>query len=236
MKITYRLVGSISALAGILLMILLLINCILVQDGFLNGTNAKYKVYKNVSMSEEELKVVVHHMIGYVKGQLDSPQVSVSIKDKQMEFFNEKELGHLKDVRTLVNNLYITMWAFLLMSFGGVGYLIYQKKYMEIVKGIEISWIVLGVVTVVVGILALIDIDLVVTGFHKMFLSNSQWVLNPALDRSVWMFRTRMYGDVIVVLGSIVVAVAAVSLGAAFGMRKMCKEKGEQYGKPGKRN
>ena len=67
-----------------------------------------------------------------------------------------------------------------------------------------------------------IDIDIVVRGFHQMFLSGSKWVLNPALDRSVWMFRTYMYKDVILVLGGIIAGVATITIVPAvvIGKRK----------------
>ena len=231
MKVTYRLVGSISALAGILLMILLLINCILIRDDFLNTTNSKYKVHKNLSITEEELENVVHQMIGFVKGQENSPQVEVLIKGEKVDFFNTKEIGHLEDVKILMRNLYISMWCMSFIFVGGVGFLVYKKNYEAISKGIFVSWGILVVASIFVGILAVIDIDIVVTAFHEIFLSGSQWVLNPALDRSVWMFRTRMYGDVILTLGLIVGVVACISLAIALGVFRIYKKKGDLYGK-----
>ena len=59
----------------------------------------------------------------------------------------------------------------------------------------------------------MVDIDKVITGFHQMFLSDSKWVLNPAKDRSVWMFRTNMYADVILAIGGIVAMTALITIG-----------------------
>ena len=74
--------------------------------------------------------------------------------------------------------------------------------------------------TACIGITALVDIDRVITGFHQMFLSESKWVLNPAKDRSVWMFRTNMYADVIITLGIIVGVVAIGTIGGTYLLTK----------------
>lgn len=219
MKYKNLFIGSISAFAGILLVILLAVNCILVQESFVNHTNHKYGVEKNLSMEESELKEVVHAMISYVKGKSDSPQVVVEINGKDTAFFNEKEIGHLKDVRILIRNLYIAMLAMCCILAAGEGYLIYKKDYSAIRKGMLYAWGILFGLSVVIGILAIIDIEIVITGFHRMFLSDSKWVLNPALDRSVWMFRNDMYIDAILVLAGIIGGTAAVTL-AALSIKK----------------
>lgn len=222
MKHINSVIGSISALAGILLVILIGVNSVLVQESFLNYTNQKYSVEQNLSMTEEDLQKAVHGMISYVKGKADTPQVTVQIKEQPVDFFNEKEIGHLEDVRLLLGNVYASMWIMLVVCVVGAGYLIYKKQYLQIQKGVKRAWLFLLAISLVVGLLAIIDIDLVVTGFHKMFLSDSQWILNPALDRSVWMFRSYMYADVLLALAGIVVATAAISIGplVAYKLKK----------------
>ena len=69
-----------------------------------------------------------------------------------------------------------------------------------------------------------INIDFVITGFHELFLADSAWVLNPSLDRSVWMFMTNMYQDVLIVIGAIVLGTAFVSMGGALVAQKKIKE------------
>lgn len=221
MKLVHRFIGSISALAGILLIILIAVNCIFIQDSFLNGTNERYKVHKNLSMSEEDLQQVVHAMISYVKGQADSPQVVVTIKDAEVEFFNQKELGHLADVQSLMRKLAVGAVILALVFIGGEVFLFMKKDYKYMVQGVFGAWIILAACVIVVGIIAVIDIELVITGFHRLCFSNENWVLNPALDRSVWMFRTNMYKDVLLTLIGIIGTVAVLSVGGAvWGLKK----------------
>ena len=222
MKYIKLFMGSVPALAGILLVVLTVVNLILVQDSFLNYTNEKYSVHKTLSMSEKDLEKVVHSMISYVKGKSDSPQIAVEIRGEETDFFNKKEIGHLEDVRALVKNIYVTMLVLFIISAVGEIILFVRKEWNIIWKGVLIAWGVLLVLTACIGITALVDIDRVITGFHQMFLSDSKWVLNPAKDRSVWMFRTNMYADVIATLGIIV---ALVAIGTIGGTRLLTKEK-----------
>ena len=220
MKNKYLFMGSISALAGILLIILIAINVILVQDEFLKYTNHKYYVEQNLAMTSDDLDKVTEQMISYVKGFSDSPQIVVPIKGAATEFFNKKEIGHLTDVRELIIKIYVFMVVALVVCVLGVRKLIKEKAFDALIHGVKRAWGGLLLVSVVIGILALIDIDLVITGFHVLFLSDSAWVLNPALDRSVWMFKTYMYVDVIIVIGCIVAAVAIASaVGVVVGSR-----------------
>ncbi len=216
--------GSISAFAGILLVILLLINLFVVQDDFLKYTNHKYHVEKNLSMSTEALDRVTEQMVAYVKSAVDSPQIIVEINGKDTEFFNQKEIGHLLDVRELISKLYITMLCMCIVCVIGMGNLIRKKAYDAVVNGIIFAWGILVFIVAGIGIAALVDINLVIDGFHEMFLGDSTWVLNPSLDRSVWMFMTNMYEDVLIVIGGIVGAVALISIGTAVIAKKRIKE------------
>lgn len=225
MKFFKILLGSIPAFAGILLIILLAVNLAVVQDNFLNYTNRKYQVHKRLSMSEVDLEKTVHSMISYVKGKSDSPQITVEIRGEETEFFNHKEIGHLKDVRVLVKNLYGSMIILFVIFAIGEVILFVKREWNIIRKGIFTAWGIVIVLAATIGITALIDIDKVITCFHTMFLSESKWILNPALDRSVWMFRTKMYEDVIVAVGIIAVVTAFITIG---GTLLLTRKKGKR--------
>ena len=113
----------------------------------------------------------------------------------------------------MVKNIYVTMLVLFIISAVGEIILFVRKEWNIIWKGVLIAWGVLLVLTACIGITALVDIDNVITGFHQMFLSDSKWVLNPAKDRSVWMFRTNMYADVILAIGGIVAMTALITIG-----------------------
>lgn len=218
--------GSISALAGILLVILLGIYLILIQDSFLNHTNHKYNVAEDLSMSEEALEEAVDGIIGYVKGRKDSPQTIVVIAGEETEFLNKKEIGHLEDIRVLLQKGYVLLGVLLILCIAGVFFLLKKEDLTSLLKGVRNAWGILLGVAAFLGVVAVIDLDMVVIGFHELFLSDSSWVLNPALDRSVWMFKDQMYKDAIIAIGLIVGSVAVLTLGGTAWLLKQKQEKG----------
>lgn len=225
MKYKNVFMGSISAFAGILLLILVMINGIVIQDRFLRYTNHKYEIEKNLLMSSEELDKVTEKMVSYVKGQTESPQTVVEINGTKVDFFNDKELKHLFDVRELIYKLYGAMFVLFVVFVLGESMLQKSKAYCEMINGVFGAWGILLLFVLGIGVIALLDIDIIINGVHQIFLSNSNWVLNPSLDRSVWMFMTNMYQDVLIAMGLIIGTIAIVTITIAIVAKKYVKEK-----------
>ena len=220
MKLINYFWGSISALAGILLMICMIIDLTVVQSSFLNYTNEKYNVAEKLSVTDEELEKVVCTMISYVKGESEDAQIIVEVGGIKTEFFNQKELKHLLDVKNLMI-IFRKIKIVLTIPFGvGTLFMLKKKKTKELATGIILTWFVLIVMSLVMGIMAIIDINNLVNGFHKLFFTDDTWILNPALDRSVWMFRSDMYKDVLLQIGKIIFGIFIFTNGIAFANLK----------------
>ena len=216
MKLINYFLGSISALAGILLMICMIIDLTVVQSSFLNYTNEKYNVAEKLSVTDEELEKVVGAMISYVKGESEDAQIIVEVGGTKTEFFNQKELKHLLDVKNLMI-IFQKIKIVLTIPFGvGTLFMLKKRKIKELATGIILTWFVLIVMSLVMGIMAIIDINNLVNGFHKLFFADDTWILNPAFDRSVWMFRSDMYKDVLLQIGKIIFGIFIFTNGIAF--------------------
>lgn len=220
MKTVNYVIGTVSALAGIIFIIYLGINTFLVQDSFLNYTNEKYGIAESLSMEEADLRDAVHVMISYVKGGSDDAQIVVPIAGKDTEFFNEKELIHLTDVRAvlaLISKIAVTC---LFVCIVGEIYLVFVKDENAVIKGVRYAWVLMLLAVFVIGVIAMEDINKIVVGFHELFFSNDLWLLNPATDRSVWMFKNEMYADALVRIAGIVGVTAAATLGGVGFVRR----------------
>lgn len=220
MKATNYIIGTISALAGIIFIIYMGISALLVQDSFLNYTNAKYGIAESLSMTEEDLQKAVHSMISYVRGDLEDAQVMVLVDGEETAFFNEKELVHLSDVRGVLEFLGKVTTAFLVVCVLGEVYLIVKKRAQEALNCVWIAWGIMIVCSVLIALVAMNDINQIVVGFHELFFSNDLWLLNPATDRSVWMFKNEMYSDALVRIAGIVAVTALVTMGGATFLKK----------------
>ena len=61
----------------------------------------KYRVTESVNIEEKELLLVTKEMMSYLRGTRDDLHIKAVIDGKEQEFFNEKEIAHMEDVRTL---------------------------------------------------------------------------------------------------------------------------------------
>ena len=219
-KVVNYMIGTVSALAGIIFLIYLGINTLLIQDSFLNYTNEKYGIAERLAMEEDDLREAVHAMIAYVEGNIEDAQIVLPIAGQDTEFFNEKELIHLKDVRDVLALIERIAIGCLCACVLGEIYLVISKSGRETLSGIWIAWGIMLVATLVIAVIAINDINKIVVGFHELFFTNDLWLLNPKTDRSVWMFTNEMYGDALVRIAGIVGVTALVTLGSTLVVKK----------------
>ena len=212
MKIRYCLLGSVPALAGILLMIFVAVDSFILQGAFLDGTNQKYGVAGDLHMSQEDLTKATYAMVEYVEGKIPKAQVMVVVDGQKTGFFTEKELVHLEDVRNLIHGFKVFRNICIIIFAVGAILFLYKKKIRELCVGFWISWGILLLAAFAVGAFAFIDIDLVINGFHEIFFDNDLWILSFSKHRSLWMFQDEMYVDFLRYIAGIMTAILGITM------------------------
>ncbi len=233
MQIRYCLLGSVPAMAGILLMIFVAVDSFIVQGAFLDGTNHKYGVAKDLHMSEEDLSKATYAMVEYVEGKISDAQVMVVADGRKTGFFTKKELIHLSDVRNLLQGFRVFRNICIIIFMFGAILFLWKKKIKEFCVGFWISWGILMVAAIVVGALATIDIDLIINGFHRMFFDNDLWLLSFSMHRSVWMFQDEMYVDFLLYIAGIMTTILGITMTGSIVayLREIKSEKGKGVNK-----
>lgn len=220
MKVRYCLLGSVPALAGILLMIFVAVDSFILQGAFLDGTNAKYGVARDLHMSEEDLSKATYAMVEYVEGKIPDAQVMVVADGRKTGFFTEKELAHLVDVRNLIQGFKVFRNICIIIFFIGAILFLWKRKIRELCVGFWIAWGILLIAAIAVGALAFIDIDLVINGFHEIFFDNDLWILSFSQHRSLWMFQDEMYVDFLRCIAGIMTGILGITIvGTVIGYR-----------------
>lgn len=204
-----KFLGSISALAGILLFILGFIFHIIIDDNFLNSSNRKYGIANEIGMEEQELEKVVASIMNYVEGTSKNLQVEVEIQGKHRNFFSNRELEHYEDVRKLIPFFHQMLWVFFAIMLVGEVFLGIQKKWNYMIKGVWKAWFCMVFFAIIVAGIAVYDVDILIYAFHEHFFENELWILNPAKDYSVKMFCDGMYRDVLKTVALILLSIAA---------------------------
>ena len=196
-----KILGIITALAGILIIIYISFFTTVVKDSFLHETNRKLHIAEYLQMSEEDLDSVTTSMVSFVMGKQDTLQVQVEMAGVERGFFNEKEIVHIEDVRDLISNLRIFITGCGIVFLAGTLYLWKKKQLPYLAKGYFIGLLFVIVLVMIVSILAIADITTVINGFHYLFFDNDLWIMNPATDKVIYLFTEDMYLDAIIRIG-----------------------------------
>lgn len=139
---------------------------------------------KNIQISEEELMLVTARLLGYMKGNYDDLYIYANIAGEEREFFNQREIYHMKDVRHLfkvgytIRDISIIGFIFTLVYAlfkGNDATIIFCKSYL-----IYFSIILLSVLSLVLLIFTNFDKYFII--FHEIFFFNDLWILNPETD------------------------------------------------------
>lgn len=210
-----KILGIMTALAGILMIIYISFFATVVKDSFLHETNRKLHIAEYLQMSEDDLDAVTTSMVSFVMGKQDALQVQVEMAGVERGFFNEKEIVHIEDVRDLIQNLRIFIIGCGIVFLAGTVYLWKKQQLSYLAKGYFIGLLFVVGLAIVVGIFAVLDITMVINGFHYLFFDNDLWLMNPATDKVIYLFTEDMYLDAIIRIGGCLGALLLlVSIGA----------------------
>ena len=106
-KIIKNIGALITAMAGVLVIIYFAFFGAVMNDSFLADVNLEIGIHEKLEMSEEDLIAVAESMVYYTKGEVDTLQVRVTMGGVERDFYNERELLHIEDVRDLVREVRI---------------------------------------------------------------------------------------------------------------------------------
>ncbi len=124
----------------------------------------------------------------YFRGQIDTPQTTVTVRGKPRELFNEKELTHLSDVKVLFKNGLLIL-EILGIQLVGIGFFLTRTQER---RPISRAFLIAGTATLAVIALLAIPAKTDFTGFwtrfHLLTFTNDLWLLDPSTDLLINIF------------------------------------------------
>ncbi|MCD8083627.1 MAG: TIGR01906 family membrane protein [Clostridiales bacterium] len=185
MKYLHHIAGI---LCGFALMITLLITSVEAvcywTPGYYEKEYIKYQVLDDVHMEMDDLLEVTEEMMAYLRGEREDLHIPTVVDGEPREFFNEREIAHMEDVRGLFLAalqirriclvLMVVCVALLLAARADVGRILPQM----ICIGTGIFFAILAVLT---GVIAS-DFSKYFVIFHHIFFRNDLWILDPTTD------------------------------------------------------
>ena len=160
-----------------------------------------------VRVSDETLK--------YLKDERQDLILHEEIDGVEIQVFEESELSHMRDVKTLFSNGFLIKNATMVISILCLAYLFFKDSrfvYRAVRAGSLLFLLVIGAIAV----MAYIDFNGVFIIFHKMLFSNDLWIMDPKEDIMIQMLPLDFFMGIgiktaAMYLGYILVSIAATT-------------------------
>ena len=206
-----RILSAICCAFVVLGIILNCVNFFCFQKSFYRQEYRKLDTAEQIGMSDADLQNATDALLDYLRGKRDDLRVQAVVRGQQREVFNQREILHMADVKTLYlwamrigNGLLILAVAFYLWAWLG------KRDIKTILSGyLQGNYVLLGLIAVL-GIYAALDFNSFWTGFHKIFFTNDLWLLDPRTDILIQMVPEQFFFDLvmrIVVSAAILIAI-----------------------------
>lgn len=173
---------------GVALMVVLFITSIEAvtywTPGYYEKEYEKYQVLDRVQMEMEDLLDVTQEMMAFLKGKREDLHVPTIVNGQPREFFSEREIAHMEDVRGLFLAAIAIRRGCLVFLAAAVAVLVLLKADIRrllprmICAGTVLFFAVLAVLA---GIIST-DFSRYFIVFHHIFFNNDLWMLDPRTD------------------------------------------------------
>jgi len=146
--------------------------------------------------------------------------------DNGQSLFNERELGHMKDVKILTHSVLI-VWYFLIILNVIIFLWVWKNGgLIEFWNSVSIGgWITLGLVAIIAtGVM--LNFNALFTLFHQIFFEGDTWLFSYS-DSLIRLFPLRFWQDVFIAIGglSIIISSVAINIGRKFSHSNLLKKK-----------
>lgn len=162
--------------------------------GYYEQEYTKYDVLDDLpEMTMDDLLDVTHEMMAFLRGNRDDLHVYSNIGGEYREFFNEREIAHMTDVRGLFIaglGLRGICLAIVIVSFAGLA--VWERRGKDKGRAALLQQTLPGALcagtgaffAIVLLLAALISTDFTkyFIIFHKIFFRNDLWILDPSTD------------------------------------------------------
>lgn len=183
MKYIHYILGILFAFCLIITLLITSVEAVAYwTPGYYEKEYTKYHVTDDVHMEMDDLLNVTREMMAYLRGRRDNLHVPTVVNGQPREFFNDREIAHMEDVRELflggllIRRICIAV-AFLCLI------LLFVLKGVKVLPASVLTGTGLFF-ALLCGLAALISTDFTkyFVIFHHIFFNNDLWILDPRTD------------------------------------------------------
>jgi len=173
----------------------------------------KYGISEVTGLARAELDKAAAGLIDYFNSGDESISLTVVKDGEPFELFNEREAGHLRDVKELIHLGYrVLLGTFVYaLAFAGVS-LFWWRDRARLGWGLVGGGALTLVLMIAIGLVIVFNFDQFFLQFHLISFANDLWMLDPTTDYLIMMFPRGFWFDA-ALFCAIVTAVLALILG-----------------------
>jgi integral membrane protein (TIGR01906 family) len=183
----------------------------------------KYEISQDTGIDNIQLRSVAQHLIDYFNLRADTVQITVVKGDEEFNLFNEREVLHLGDVRSLIQlDYWVQRGAFFLIVICGIALFFgLRVGWRMLVRGLFWgSFITMGLM-VALALWALFGFERLFILFHLVSFTNEYWILDPARDYLIRLFPGGFFYDAALFGFGAIMLEALLIGGIAFGILRL---------------
>ncbi len=219
MKILHHILGIACAFALMGVLLITSIEAVTYwTPGYYEKEYSKYRVLEDVDMEMDDLLDVTAEMMAYLRGNRADLHVPTVVGGQPREFFNEREIAHMEDVRGLFLAGLALRRICLIVIVLSVALLFALRAPVRrvlprmICAGMGLFFAALALLAAIIST----DFTKYFIIFHKIFFNNDLWMLDPSTDLLINIVPEPFFVDtaarIAVTFGISVAAVFAVCL------------------------
>ena len=177
----------------------------------------KYGVSQATGLAQSELDKAAKGLIDYFNSDDDNINLTVMKDGKPFTLFNEREVGHLRDVRGLFQLVYKVLLGTLIYAlvYIGLSFFLRQDR-RRLARGLVGGGGLTLALMLAVGLGTLLDFDRLFWQFHIISFTNDLWLLDPTRDYLIRLFPQGFWYDV-TLFCALTTAVGAIILSGVGG-------------------
>lgn len=220
MKLLHRILGILIAFCLMWILFITSIEAVCYWNpGYFEREYNKYQVLNDLPpMTMEDLLDVTDQMMDYLKGDREDLHVTTTMGGETREFFNDREIAHMEDVRGLFLAAIFLRRVCLVTALVCLGLLAALKAPLSRVLPSSLcigTGLFFGILAALAGIIST-DFSKYFVMFHHIFFNNDLWILNPETDMLINIVPEEFFMDTAARITGLYGALVAVLFGVSF--------------------
>lgn len=185
MKYFHYLLGILCAFCLMIIFLITSVEAVAYwTPGYYESEYEKYEVAQEVDMEMADLLDVTREMMAFLRGQRKDLHVPTTVGGMEREFFNEREIAHMEDVRNLFLAAIALRRCCTVMILLSIVVLIFTKADIRrlLPQTLRAGTLLFLILTTALAGIISTNFTKYFIIFHKIFFTNDLWILDPSTD------------------------------------------------------